>query len=321
MCTGLKWKIGDIEMARMPKILIADDEPQIVELLTSCLEGKGYELVAAHDGNEALARARRGDIDLILLDIMMPGKDGHEVCRELQAEESTRNIAIIFVTAKGEVEDITSGFELGAVDYVSKPFDIPVIIARVNAAVRNKVLHDQLRQRNFLLRDLTYTDELTGLRNRRFFDERIDEEIERAQRYGHPLTCLAIKADNCDEIEHRMGAESGRDVIAEVAMVIRSNTRSFDIVVSYDTHLFAIALPHTSIKEGLAYGKKIQDEIGSRVFLGGPVAPVQVTVSVGVAEYSPETVHSGDDLLDAARRALNSAKRQSAPHICAYAAP
>ena len=145
---------------------------------------------------------------------MMPGKNGHEVCRELQACESTRNIAVIFVTAKGEVEDITSGFELGAVDYVSKPFDIPVIIARVNAAVRNKVLHDQLRQRNFLLRDLTYTDELTGLRNRRFFEERIEAEIDKARRYGHPLTCLVVKADNYAEIERKMGAESGRDVQA-----------------------------------------------------------------------------------------------------------
>jgi len=294
-------------MARRPKILIADDEPQIVELLVSCLEGKGYELVSAYDGNEALARARRGDIDLILLDIMMPGKDGHEVCRELQADEATRNIAVIFVTAKGEIEDVTSGFELGAVDYVSKPFDIPVILARVNAAVRNKVLHDQLRQRNFLLRDLTYTDELTGLRNRRFFEERIEEEIEKARRYGHPLACLVIKADNYDEIEAKMGAESGRDVLAEVAMVIRSNTRSFDIVASYNTQLFAIALPHTPIQEALAYGKKIQDELGSCVFLGGPVAPVQVTASIGVAEYSAETVHSGDDLFQAASRALDTA--------------
>jgi len=304
-------------MARRPKILIADDEPQIVELLVSCLEGKGYELVPAYDGNEAIAIARRGDIDLILLDIMMPGKDGHEVCRELQTDESTRNIAVIFVTAKGEIEDITSGFELGAVDYVSKPFDIPVIIARVNAAVRNKVLHDQLRQRNFLLRDLTYTDELTGLRNRRYFDERIEEEIEKARRYGYPLTCLAVKADNYDEIERKMGAESGHDVLAEVAMVIRSNTRSFDIVASYNTQLFVVAMPHTPIQEALAYGKTIRDAIGSRVFLGGPVAPVQVTVSVGVAEYSPETVPSGDDLFEAASQALDSAQDESESHICA----
>ena len=259
----------------MKRILVIEDDPDIVELLRYNLDKEGFEVEAASDGESGLRLLRSATpFDLLILDLMLPQLSGLEVCKEARKDPALEQLAIIMLTARAEEMDRVIGLEIGADDYVSKPFDIPVIIARVNAAVRNKVLHDQLRQRNFLLRDLTYTDELTGLRNRRFFDERIDEEIERAQRYGHPLTCLAIKADNCDEIEHRMGAESGRDVIAEVAMVIRSNTRSFDIVVSYDTHLFAIALPHTSIKEGLAYGKKIQDEIGSRVFLGGPVAPV-----------------------------------------------
>ncbi len=308
-------------MTRRPKILIADDEPQIVDLLVTCLEGHGYELVTASDGDEALERARQGDIDLILLDIMMPGKNGYEVCRELQVDDSTRNTAIIFVTAKDEVEDITSGFELGAVDYVTKPFDIPVILARVNAAVRNKVLCDELRRRNFLLRDFTYTDEITGLRNRRFFEERIEEEIEKARRYGHPLSCLLIKADNYEQIEQSLGTECAHDVLAEVAMVIRSHTRSFDIVASHDIQLFAIVLPHTLIDDGLAYGRKIRDEIRSRAFLGGPVAPVQVSVSIGIAAYCPETIRSGDDMFAAASQALDMAQKNTESHISAYAAP
>jgi len=305
-------------MARKPKILIADDEQHIVDLLVHALQGKGYELVTAHDGDETLARARRGDIDLILLDIMMPGKDGHEVCRELQADETTRNIAVIFVTAKSEVDDITSGFGLGAVDYVTKPFDIPVVVARVNAAVRNKVLHDSLRRRNFLLRDSTYTDETTGLRNRRFFEERIEEEIEKARRYGHPLTCLVIKAENYDEIDSELGADSARDVLAEVAMVIRSHTRSFDVVASYDVRQFAVILPHTPVEDALAYGNNIRNEIRSRAFLGGPVEPVQVSVAIGVADYVPESVRSGDDLFAAACQALSTAEKDTESHISAY---
>jgi len=308
-------------MTRIPKILVADDDPEICELLVSCLTGKGYELVTACDGDETLERARQGDIDLILLDIMMPGKDGFEVCRELQTDEATRGIAVIFVTAKGEVEDITSGFELGAVDYVSKPFDIPVIVARVNAAVRNKVLHDELRQRNFLLRDFTYTDEVTGLRNRRFFEERLEEEIEKARRYGHPLTCIVIDADNYDVIANKMGTMSAHDVLAEVAMVIRSHTRSFDIVARYDRQLFAVLLPHTPVQDAMAYGQNIRDEIRARAFLGGPVKPIQVSVAIGIAEHSPEDPCSGDDLVGAATRAIETAKSDNGSRIHAHPSP
>lgn len=307
------WYVNDrgIAMARKPRILVVDDQPEIVDLLVSCLEGKGYDLVTAYDGETALTKARRGDIDLILLDVMMPGKDGFEVCRELKADEDTRNIAVIFVTARGEVEDVTSGFELGAVDYVSKPFDVPVIVARVNSAVRSKVLHDELRQRNFLLRDFTYTDETTGLRNSRYFDERLSEEMEKARRYGFPLTCLAIEIDDFDKIIESTGEDAMDDVIADVAMVIRSHTRSFDIVAAQGGQMFAIVLPHTSADEAVAYGANIRNEIGARTFLGGPIKPVQVSVSIGAAAFSPEITHSSEEFFAVATGALEIAKTDS----------
>ncbi len=302
-------------MARKPRILVVDDQPEIVDLLLSCLDGKGYDLVTAYDGETALTRARRGDIDLMLLDVMMPGKDGFEVCRELKADEATRNMAVIFVTAKGEVEDVTSGFELGAVDYVSKPFDVPVIVARVNSAVRNKMLNDELRQRNFLLRDFTYTDEITGLRNRRFFEERLGEEMEKARRYGFPLTCLAIEIDNFDEIRKSTDESAAEDVIADVAMVVRSHTRSFDIVAAHGGQTFAIVLPHTGTDDAVAYGTNIRDEINARTFLGGPVKPVQAAISIGAAAFSPEATHSSEDFFAAAIGALEIAKKDTESRI------
>ncbi len=308
-----------MRMARKPKILVVDDQPEIVDLLVSCFEGKGYDLETAYDGETALSRAQDGDIDLVLLDVMMPGKDGFEVCRELKSNDKTRNISVIFVTARGEVEDVTSGFEMGAVDYVSKPFDIPVIVARVNSAVRSKILNDELRERNFLLRDFTYTDEVTGLRNRRFFEERLDEEMEKARRYGAPLTCLALDIDEFESIRAKVGDESAHDVLADVAMVIRSHTRSFDIVAVCEPALFGIVLPQTDASSALAYGMNIRNKIGEQLFLGGPVEPVQVSVTIGAAEFRPESIHSSEEFFRIARRALDIAKDSTNQRMFALA--
>lgn len=131
-----------MEVIRKPKVLIVDDTPENIQVLMETLKGQ-YTIVAAINGEKALKLALTEPLpDLILLDIMMPEMDGYEVCRRLKSEESTKNIPVIFVTAKSEVEDETLGFELGAVDYITKPFSIPVVKARVKAHLELKRLRD-----------------------------------------------------------------------------------------------------------------------------------------------------------------------------------
>ena len=131
-----------VEGNRKPKILIVDDTPENIQILMATLKDQ-YTIVAAINGEKALKMAVADPRpDLILLDIMMPGMDGYEVCRRLKADEQARHIPIIFVTAKTEVEDETLGFELGAVDYITKPFSIPVVKARVKAHLDLKRLRD-----------------------------------------------------------------------------------------------------------------------------------------------------------------------------------
>ncbi len=131
-----------MELERKPKILIVDDTPENIQILMGTLKDQ-YTIVAAINGEKALKMAvAEPRPDLILLDIMMPGMDGYEVCRRLKADEQARDIPIIFVTAKVEVEDETLGFELGAVDYITKPFSIPVVKARVKAHLDLKRLRD-----------------------------------------------------------------------------------------------------------------------------------------------------------------------------------
>ena len=131
-----------VEGGRKPKILIVDDTPENIQVLMGTLKDQ-YAIVAAINGEKALKMAvAEPRPDLILLDIMMPGMDGYEVCRRLKADEQVRDIPVIFVTAKTEVEDETLGFELGAVDYITKPFSIPVVKARVKAHLDLKRLRD-----------------------------------------------------------------------------------------------------------------------------------------------------------------------------------
>lgn len=131
-----------MEVIEKPKVLIVDDTPENIQVLMETLKDK-YTIVAAINGEKALKLALTKPLpDLILLDIMMPEMDGYEVCRRLKSEESTQNIPVIFVTAKSEIEDETLGFELGAVDYITKPFSIPVVKARVKAHLDLKRLRD-----------------------------------------------------------------------------------------------------------------------------------------------------------------------------------
>lgn len=128
-----------------PCILIVDDTPENIELLTGLLEND-YNIKAAPNGNIALKAVKAGGVpDLILLDIMMPGMDGFEVCQKLKEDPETRDIPIIFITAKNEVDDETKGFELGAVDFISKPISPPIVEARVKAHINFKITNDKIR--------------------------------------------------------------------------------------------------------------------------------------------------------------------------------
>jgi DNA-binding response OmpR family regulator len=129
-------------------ILTVDDTPANIRLLTHYLEKQGYRVITAEDGFEGFKAAIQYHPDLVLLDIMMPGTDGYEVCELLKAEEETREIPVVFLTAKADVEDKVRGYELGAVDYITKPFNLIEIATRVQTQLELRDLQDQCRKNN-----------------------------------------------------------------------------------------------------------------------------------------------------------------------------
>ena len=293
-------------MFRVPRVLIVDDEKDEVDILVEAVEDEGYRTAAAYNGEEALAIARKGDIDLVLLDVMMPRKDGYQVCEELKSDDRTRDISVIFVTAKGAVEDVSGGLDLGAHDYITKPYNIPIAMARVRAALRAKSLQDRLQQQNIELRDLTYTDELTGLRNSRYFHERLGEEVARCTRYDFPLSCLVLEVDEYKEVGNQFGRAPEDDIIGEVGMVLKTNSRSFDIVAREEGSRFWALLPHTPLDDALAYAEKLREQIEQTLFFY-PSAPSRVSVSIGVSSFSGDELED-EQLLNGTTEALAQAK-------------
>ncbi len=298
---------GEPDMLDVPRILVVDDEKDEVDILVEVVESEGYRAAGAYNGDQALSIARQGDVDLILLDVVMPGMNGYQVCQELKSDDRTRDIPVIFVTVKGTIEEVTGGLDIGAHDYITKPYDLLIVMARVRAALRAKKLQDTLRMQNIELRDQTYTDELTGLRNTRYFCERLDEETDRATRYGYPLSCVMIEMGQFKELEDAVGEAREEDIIAELGMILKTHSRSFDTVSRFEDAQFWALLPHTTLDDAFSYAEKVRSQIEETLF-SYPSAPSKVSIHIGVCSFSGDQLE-GESLLKGASDALAEAAK------------
>ena len=278
------------------------------------LKLNGYEAVPAYSGEEALAVCARGDIDLLLLDIGLPGIDGYEVCRRLKASVETRDIPIVFITARGSDVDVSKGYELGAVDYVPKPYNLPMVMLRVEAAFRTRQVVDLWQAGTDTLADTCYTDALTGLRNRRYLLERLQEEVEKAHRYQHFVSCLALDVDDIQALDQDSGIAPTEDLLVEIAWAMRKMSRNYDILARYDASLFAAVLPHAKLEDAVRYAKKIEAEVRSRAY---SEPPTNAGLSFGIVSCSNGSAHGADKIFGEAMRVLLQAKSRGGERIVA----
>lgn len=300
-------------MARRIKVCVADDEAALTEVVCEGLKQHGFEAVPAHSGEQAIEVCQKGDIDLVLLDVAMPGMDGYEACRRLKADPETRDVTVIFVTGRDEPEDHEKGFNLGAVDYVTKPFNLPMLMVRVEAALRMKHPNEAEALDTDGLVDLAYTDQLTGLRNQRYLLERLQEEVEKAHRYDYPVSCLVLDLDGMHALNQDAGPVDLDDLLAEVALTIRSHTRSYDVLSRYDGTLFVALLPHTELDNALKYAQKIVDDVDATVF-SDPSFPTKATMSVGAVTFQNGAAKTADHIFGEAMKTLLKAKSMPRPN-------
>jgi diguanylate cyclase (GGDEF)-like protein len=272
----------------MALILVVEDDPEINSLMALTLRVEDYDVIQARDGEQALRLVQERNPDLILLDVMMPRMSGYDVARALQDKPAFVHIPIIFVTAKSEMEDRVLGLEM-AVDYVCKPFAAPELLARVRAALRMRKLQEELRVSNEQLAHLAITDALTGLCNRRHFDSQLEDELRRAQRFGHSLSVVVFDLDRFKDINDNWGHAQGDSVLQSFGEVLQNSSRRIDTVARVGGEEFAAILPATEESGARSFAEKVRTtteemEIGlirSRDDL--PEDPLRITVSAGIS--------------------------------------
>lgn len=285
-----------------PRILMVDDTPTNIKVLTGILRND-YDLISAFNGTEALELARTEKPDLILLDVLMPGMDGFRVCEELKANHLTRSIPVIFVTALEEVADETRGFELGAVDYLTKPIRKPIVKARV----RN---HLELKQHRDFLERLSTLDGLTGIPNRRHFDAFAEGEWRRSIRKSSHFSLLLIDVDHFKMFNDRYGHLEGDDCLRDVAQaLLKTPRRPMDFVARFGGEEFAVVLPDTDMEGAKLLAESMRKAIEDlKIPHAGNSSCGHVTVSVGIASTKPEMNDELGSLLKEADEALYKAK-------------
>ena len=289
------------EVPNPTRVLVIDDTVSIHKLIVARLRPEGLEVTAELDGEAGLERAIADAPDLILLDIGLPKVDGFEVCRQLKEHRATRNIPIIFLTGEADTESKVRGLDLGAVDYVTKPFDEIELRARVRAALRTKRLQDMLEQQSFL-------DGLTGLWNRAYLDRRLEAELNVADRYGRPLSVVMADVDNFKPINDTHGHLFGDVVLQGIAESLSSSARRSDIVARYGGEEFGILLTDTNLKAAEFVSERLRASIESRLYEARSDV-VRVTGSFGVAcTEDLECELTPGSLIQAADRALYASK-------------
>lgn len=286
-----------------PLILIVDDTPTNIQVLAEALRAD-YRVRVAGSGKAAFEIiAKVGLPDLVLLDVMMPDMDGYEVCRRLKQSPETKNIPVIFVTARSDAQDEEYGLRLGAVDYIAKPFHLPIVSARV----RN---HINLKLKSDLLESQAMLDGLTNIPNRRRFDETLENEWKRAQRSGTPLSLIIADIDYFKRYNDNYGHAAGDDCLKKVAAaLVASIDRPSDLAARFGGEEFSVILPDTDAEGARAIAERLRSQIENlRIPHAYSDASKCVTVSVGLACVVPNAGNTQTDLIKQADEMLYQAK-------------
>jgi len=283
-------------------ILIVDDLRTNALALARILKND-WNIQTAPDGPTALQMAGSDSApDMILLDINMPGMDGYEVCRQLKESEKTRDIPVVFITAMDSQEDEAYGLELGAMDYILKPINAPIIKARIKNHLALQQVRAELALKNIELEHLAARDKLTNLYNRRKLDELFALEVSRAERYDRPLSVILLDIDCFKAVNDTHGHPSGDLVLKETARRLLAALRTSDIPCRWGGDEFLIICPETNLETTVQLAERLRHDYEKTNFSSAG----SLTASFGVATHHQG--HTAEDILLTVDAALYRAK-------------
>jgi diguanylate cyclase (GGDEF)-like protein len=281
---------GTMRSRTARRILVCEDDEGHAEVVSELLRERGHRVDLARDGSEGLEIARKTHPDLVLLDVHMPEVNGFVTAERLQRDARTRDIPIVFLSASEDVAARVQGLNLGAADFLSKPFHAAELLARVERTL------EQADQRRRLLA-LANEDSLTGVGNYRYLHERLQEEHVRARRYGTALALVMVTVQGVETINEEQGHEAGNQTLFRVGQALLHAARESDTVARYGGSDFVVLLPHARIAEANHFVERVQGEL----------APL--CACFGVSELPPGGTGSPEDLLRAADQQLAAGKR------------
>ncbi len=294
-----------------PTLLIIDDSATLRQQVIETLENAGLfknflEAVNGIDGFKILIDHQ---IDVVLCDLEMPGMDGLKFLDMRNGHGRVRDTPVILLTGREGQEQKIRGLERGASDYVTKPFDPGELIARVKVQLKIKQLQDHLREQNKKLEELSNTDPLTQLANRRFLMQTLEKEFRRSVRNKQPLALIMADIDHFKRINDTCGHQQGDVVLKAVAEALTDELREYDLAARFGGEEFALLLPGTELPQATAAAERIRKRV-ARLKFEGCLKEIGLTISLGVAAGPRQDIREIDDLVRLADDALYAAKRE-----------
>jgi two-component system cell cycle response regulator len=293
-----------------PSILIVEDSASVRALVIDKLKavtptGKYFE---ACDGLEGLKILDDHPVDLIICDLMMPNMDGFEFLARVKGVDEFRETPVIILSVKEDSSTKIRMLESGASDYVTKPFNTGELVARVAVQLHIKALQDEMRSTNRLLKELSITDHLTHLYNRRYLMDALRIEFQRSLRKGKELCLVLLDVDNFKSINDTYGHQQGDMVLAAIAEAVQVELRRYDIAARYGGEEFAMLLPETSLEAGAAVAERLRQAVQEMCF-PPPLDRLSISISQGIAALPAPGIVSVDEMIRTADQALYRAKQ------------
>jgi two-component system cell cycle response regulator len=293
-------------------VVVADDDRATCEHISGLLRARGLVVVQASDGQKAIDAVRAQPVDLVVLDVDMPGLNGIDACRVVKTITKDRFVPVVLLAAADDQRARVQGLRTGADDHVAKPFDDSELLARIENMLRVKRAHDDVE---FAKNEIRYTslhDELRALPDHRFFHECLAIEFEEAQRHLDPLACCILAVDDFRGLVEERGPELAGRVLDEVSVRIQRMIRATDIAARFRSAEFGLLLPNTRPAKALTLADRIVSEVALRPF----DQLTELTISIGVGLYPSGAIRSHSELLDAASIAVARARVAGPNRVC-----
>ncbi|MEM6415906.1 MAG: PleD family two-component system response regulator [Pseudomonadota bacterium] len=301
--------ITESENDDAPRIFIIDDQPAQADRLTKMLKDAG-DVVVETSNDEAQARIRQGEFDIVIINMSMEAMDPLRLCSQLRSLEETRMTPVLAVVRQGDTRKLIRALDIGVTDYLNRPVDRNELVARVSTQVRRKRYIDRLRHSFEASLEMAVTDQLTGLYNRRYLASHISAMFDRAIWTGQPLSVMVLDLDHFKSINDTHGHDAGDAVLQQFSECIRNSIRGIDLACRYGGEEFLVAMPDTDKKFTAAVAERLREKVETtQMQINSEGESINVTVSIGIASTEDDAPDdTSQRLIKRADEALYGAK-------------